>query len=140
MSQKILQKSLDQVILETLSGLPSDRSTKVMAIGNYNGVNLGDNAILKTILFDLESLPLTITIPTRFPEMTKQIYREGLRNKINLVENKSPYRELILESLRSKIIFVGGGTIFSKYAGPFVFVLPYYLILMRLIGKKNNLL
>ena len=134
MSLSVLTKPLDAVIRELLPA--RSKLVKIMAIGNYNGVNLGDNAILKTILYDLENLPAQITIPTRFPEMTKQIYREGLRNEIALVENKSPYRELMRHSLRAEVIFVGGGTIYSKYAGPFVFVLPYYLTLMRLLGKK----
>ena len=126
-------KSLAEVISEVAS---TSSRQKIMAIGNYNGVNLGDNAILKTILHDLEALPLEIVVPTRFPEMTKQIYREGLTNPVRLVLNKSPYLELLRQSLQAKLIFVGGGTIFSKYAGSFVYVLPYYLILMRLLGKK----
>ena len=134
MSLSVLTKPLDAVIREVLPA--TSKPVKIMAIGNYNGVNLGDNAILKTILYDLENLPAEITIPTRFPEMTKQIYREGVQNKINLVENKSPYKELIKYSLKGEVIFVGGGTIYSKYAGPFVYVLPYYLTLMRLLGKK----
>lgn len=137
MSNTMLNKTIDTTIKELIPKIASRKKpAKVMAIGNYNGVNLGDNAILKTILFDLEKLPLKIFIPTRFPQMTKQIYREGLRNEIILVQNKTPYLELIKHSLRSEIIFVGGGTIYSKYAGKFVFFLPYYLILMRLIGKK----
>lgn len=105
-------------------------------IGNYNGENIGDNAILRTILFDLEHLELgQIFVPTRYPEKTQEIYAAGSTLKIQPISFANKLL-LLKKTLASRLLFVGGGTIFSKYAGPFVYVLPAYLLFFKLLGKK----
>ena len=121
---------------EFLQGIIKENEN-LMIIGNYNGENIGDNAILKVILHDLDHLNLgTIYVPSRFPKKTHDIWAEGLKNKVVPLSNYFPSPDIFRATLNSDVILVGGGTIFSKYAGKFVYILPFYLIFFWLLGKK----
>ncbi len=116
-----------------------DRKKRIVILGNYSGDNVGDNAILYTMLHDLTSSEMishddTITIPTRFPDKIKSVFPPSTP-QVHAAPT-SAFFKLIGLLARGNTFVLGGGTIFSQYAGPFVYVVCPFLLLMRLFGKR----
>jgi len=109
----------------------------ILIIGNYSGENIGDNAILKVMLHDInnESKINKVFIPTRFVDKIKKIWENELNINVVGVQIKNTI-QVFLSGIKSKIIIIGGGTIFSKYSGPFVFFIAPFIFLMKIFGKK----
>jgi polysaccharide pyruvyl transferase WcaK-like protein len=110
--------------------------SNVTIIGNYYGENIGDNAILKVMLKDLESEKVSIQIPSKNSEKTKEIFKTGFKNTITTLDLGSGFIDLLTKSFQSDVFVTGGGTIFSRFSGKFVYFLPFYLTLMKIFGKK----
>ena len=101
-----------------------------MIIGNYAGMNLGDEAILMSMVSDLEQFTQRskIYVPTR---------NRGLIRYIHRVKPVSFNPLLLLLALkRVNSIVIGGGSIFSNFAGRYVYFLPFFLILAKLMRRK----
>jgi polysaccharide pyruvyl transferase CsaB len=87
---------------------------KIGITGSYGGLNLGDEAILQSIIAQLrKDLPVEITVFSRDPEDTKR--RHG-------VERAVPVRKMSREEIKPEIerldllIFGGGGILFDAEA------------------------
>lgn len=87
---------------------------KVGITGSYGGLNLGDEAILQSIIAQLrKDLPVEITVFSRDPEDTKR--RHG-------VERAVPVRKMSREEIKPEIerldllVFGGGGILFDAEA------------------------
>jgi|GEM_PF-6206839 len=125
---KIIKQKKLHIYLEEY--LKRRESNKILIFGNYSGENVGDEAILYTMVNDVRGsdYEFDIYVPSRNPEIVAK--RHGVR--------AVPFRfsQILSALLRTNIIVVGGGTIFSEYAGKFVWLLPFFVTFSRLIGKK----
>lgn len=124
-------------VSDYIKDLLKQKNNKIMLVGNYNGENVGDNAILKVILHDLEDVPGTqISIPTRFVKKTEIQTQNIFKNTIQPVKISLLNFKFIKDLFVTNIWIIGGGTIFSKYLGFFVYLIPLFCIIGKLSGKK----
>src|SRR3984893_9751766 len=93
---------------------PANQTYKVGITGSYGGMNLGDEAILQSIITQLrKDLPVEITVFSRDAEDTKR--RHG-------VERAIPVRKLSRAEVQPEIeglgllIFGGGGMLYDAEA------------------------
>jgi polysaccharide pyruvyl transferase CsaB len=93
---------------------PAKTLYKIGITGSYGGLNLGDEAILQSIVAQLrKDLPVEITVFSRDPEDTKR--RHG-------VERAVPVRRMSREEIKPEVerldllIFGGGGILFDAEA------------------------
>jgi polysaccharide pyruvyl transferase CsaB len=81
---------------------------RVGITGSYGGLNLGDEAILQSIIFQLRrDLPVEITVFSRDPEDTKA--RHGVERAVPV--RKLSRAEVLPEVERLDLLIVGGGGI-----------------------------
>jgi polysaccharide pyruvyl transferase CsaB len=81
---------------------------RVGITGSYGGLNLGDEAILQSIIFQLRrDLPVEITVFSRDPEDTKT--RHGVERAVPV--RKLSRAEVLPEVERLDLLIVGGGGI-----------------------------
>jgi polysaccharide pyruvyl transferase WcaK-like protein len=93
-------------------------------------MNLGDEAILQAMAFDLDHFTKRSNsyVPTRNVGLIRYIHRVKALGF-------SPIR-LFLLLFRVKAVIIGGGSIFSNFAGIYVYFLPAYLLLAKLMRRK----
>ncbi|HEY1269665.1 MAG TPA: polysaccharide pyruvyl transferase family protein [Candidatus Binatia bacterium] len=85
--------------------------------GSYGGMNLGDEAILESILRELRaSLDVDITVFSHNAKDTEQ------RHKVRAVPIRELHKNEVLEELRKLDLFVlgGGGILYDEVAQPFL--------------------
>jgi polysaccharide pyruvyl transferase CsaB len=88
--------------------LPTERPVRIGISGSYGGLNLGDEAILHSIVKQLrESLSLEITVFTRDPEDTRR--RHGVDRAVEF--GKQTREEARAEVKRFDLLILGGGGI-----------------------------
>jgi polysaccharide pyruvyl transferase CsaB len=93
---------------------PTSRPYRVGITGSYGGMNLGDEAILKSIITQLRAeLPVEITVFSRNAEDTRRRHQ---------VEHAVPVRDLTREEARAQVqqldmlVFGGGGILYDREA------------------------
>lgn len=93
---------------------PSPRPYRVGITGSYGGLNLGDEAILKSIISQLRiALPVEITVFSRNAEDTRRRHQ---------VEQAVPVRDLTRQEARAQVkqldmlVFGGGGILYDREA------------------------
>lgn len=110
--------------------------SNVLLIGNYGDYNIGDEAILKVILFDLikKKKKFKVFIPTRNQNFMN-LYHENLAN---LVHPFYAYdlKSLIKYTFNSGEVIIGGGGIWSGYTGKLAKLIPLFIIFSKMLGKK----
>lgn len=103
---------------------------KIMVIGNYGDGNIGDEAILDALLdeiIDTNAHSVEIIVPSRNPEKLQELHK----NRIRAISPKQIAKEFI--SIDTMIF--GGGTLFSKYSGIYVYFSMLLIILSKMSGK-----
>lgn len=109
--------------------LPLSTQSKILLIGNYGDGNLGDEAILEVLLQKCNASNVTsIAVPSKVPGLLKQLHSSKF-TPIKL-------RETPLYLCTSNMIIIGGGGLFSRYSGFFVYLLVLFGILSKLLHKK----
>ncbi|MFA5382545.1 MAG: polysaccharide pyruvyl transferase family protein [Candidatus Micrarchaeia archaeon] len=109
-------------------------SKKIMIIGSYGQINLGDEMILTSFYQNIKVLnpSAKIVVPVRIPKNVRKIHGSeavtitGIFNPLTLLGN----------FLSCDTIVVGGGGMFSKYTGFFARFSPFVLLVGKLFGKK----
>ncbi|MEM2857084.1 MAG: polysaccharide pyruvyl transferase family protein [Candidatus Nitrosocaldaceae archaeon] len=111
----------------------NNQQKKILIIGGYGFSNIGDEAILSGLLKYLEIVLgynknlYSITVFSKNPHETMSIHGVNATNKI------------IHEILRSDIIIIGGGELFSEYKQLFYKNL-FLVILSKLLNKQVYLI
>ncbi len=103
---------------------------KLIIIGNYGDGNIGDEAILEVLVDEIISAnlqPVDIAVPSRNPEKLQELHK-------NRIRGISP-RRIIREFMSSDTIILGGGTVFSRYSGVFIYVSLFLIMMSRMTGK-----
>ena len=101
-----------------------------MVIGNYGDGNIGDEAILDALLdeiIDTNAHSVEIIVPSRNPEKLKELHK----NRIRAISPK----QIIKEFISIDTMIFGGGTLFSKYSGIYVYFSMLLIILSKMSGK-----
>ncbi|MBE0447827.1 MAG: polysaccharide pyruvyl transferase family protein [Actinobacteria bacterium] len=101
---------------------------RILLFGNYDGTNIGDDCILLHVLDKFAKHTNEICVPSRRPAYIAEKYHV---NSIPLLSF-----QFVSEFLRSNVILIGGGGIFSRYVGSYAKFLPLFAILAKLFGKK----
>ncbi|RLC96873.1 MAG: hypothetical protein DRI40_01890 [Chloroflexi bacterium] len=126
------------LLLPLLAKTP--RRLRVLVVGNYGNRNIGDEAILSSLLDIIEK-----AARSAHGDAEVEFY-VPVRNAANLYQfhdrrnlHALPIRRtghLFLKLLRCHLVVVGGGGMFSGYTGPLAKLVPYCALGARVLGKK----
>jgi len=109
----------------------TDRTERVLLIGNYGNGNIGDDAIL-TLMAPraLEHGPVTVLSrnPARITELVPEV------TSVTMVS-----RQALVEFYRCDTVVIGGGGMFGRGIPPLVACLPFVLLVARALGKEIEL-
>ena len=103
---------------------------KIIIIGNYGDGNIGDEAILDVLvdeIADAETHPVEIIVPSRNPGKLQEMHKDKIR-AINPAG-------IIKEFIFADTIILGGGTVFSRYSGIYIYFSLFLIILSDISGK-----
>lgn len=103
---------------------------KIIIIGNYGDGNIGDEAILDELVDEIaeaETHPIEIIVPSRNPGKLQELHR----NRIRAISPAG----IVKEFISADTIILGGGTVFSRYSGIFIYFSLFLIILSRISGK-----
>lgn len=116
---------MNKINLKKFINKKIDKNSALFIIGNYGAQNLGDDAILISLVNLLKNKNCQIFIPSRNP------------SKVVLCDSNTPLSiQTIIKYLKSDTILIGGGSIFSKYIGTLAKFIPFLIILSKLLNKK----
>ncbi|MGH9976631.1 MAG: polysaccharide pyruvyl transferase family protein [Nitrososphaeraceae archaeon] len=123
---------------ETVVSGKNDSIYYCFVIGNYGNYNIGDEILLKEIVYRFSSKLHEQTIffvPTRNPNFVDKYHKElrGLLKPISLFNPAEVFKGLI----RSKLIIVGGGGIWSRYTGNLARFIPIVVLFARAMRKRT---
>ncbi len=103
---------------------------KIMVIGNYGDGNIGDEAILDGLLDEIietNASPVEIIVPSRNPEKLQELHT----NRIRAISPK----QIIKEFISIDTMIFGGGTLFSRYSGIYIYFSMFLIIISKMSGK-----
>lgn len=103
---------------------------KIIIIGNYGDGNIGDEAILDVLVDEIvitNTQPVDIVVPSRNPGKLEELHKKRIRAI-------SPER-IIKEFISTDTIILGGGTVFSRYSGIYIYFSLFLIILSKMSGK-----
>lgn len=103
---------------------------KLIIIGNYGDGNIGDEAILDELVDEIaksETHPVEIIVPSRNPVKLQELHK----NRIRAISPAGILKEFIF----ADTIILGGGTVFSRYSGIYIYFSLFLIILSRISGK-----
>lgn len=104
---------------------------KVLILGSYGVGNTGDEAILAGVLRWIRAArpEASIFVPSRRrPDLIRQLHRVASAPLFSL--------QTLRQFLTSQALVVGGGSLFDREMPPVARLLPLFVILARLLGKK----
>jgi len=100
----------------------------ILLLGNYGEGNVGDEAILRVLVDALQREGIRIKVPSRRPEILRSLHRN--------LKGFEPLSILGALTVNPDIIVVGGGGLFGKFHGSFLYFALLYVLFARLILKK----
>ena len=103
---------------------------KIIIIGNYGDGNIGDEAILDELvdeIADAQKHLVEIVVPSRNPGKLQELHA----NKIRAISPAG----IIKEFISADTIILGGGTVFSRYSGIYIYFSLFLILLSRISGK-----
>lgn len=112
------------------------KNNNILIIGNYGNGNIGDETLLKIFILGLlkTEKDIKIAIPTRNPKFI-DMYHADISNHINsfyLYDIKNLVRHIF----NSQTVAIAGGGIWSGYTGRLAKLIPIFLIISKILGKK----
>jgi polysaccharide pyruvyl transferase WcaK-like protein len=112
------------------------KNKNILLIGNYGNYNIGDEILLKVIVLDLleKDNQTKISIPVRNPNFI-DIYHADISHSLSSF-NVYDIKELINCLISSDKVIVGGGGIWSGYTGRLAKLIPFFLIISKILGKE----
>ncbi|MCX9081528.1 MAG: polysaccharide pyruvyl transferase family protein [Candidatus Methanoperedens sp.] len=112
------------------------KNKNILLIGNYGNYNIGDETLLKVIVLGLleKDDQAKISIPVRNPEFI-DIYHADISRSLKSF-NVYDIKELLNCLIRSDKVIVGGGGIWSGYTGKLAKLIPFFLIISKILGKE----
>lgn len=113
-----------------------EETKNILLIGNYGNNNIGDEILLKVIVLDLleKDNQTKISIPVRNPKFI-DTYHADISNSLNSF-NVYDFKVLFKCLISSDKVIVGGGGIWSGYTGRLAKLIPFFLIISKILGKK----
>lgn len=123
---------------ETVVSGKKDSIFYCFVLGNYGNYNIGDEILLKEIVYRFHSKLYQQTIffvPTRNPNFVDKYHKElrGLLRPLSLFNPAEVFKGLI----RSELIIVGGGGIWSRYTGNLARFIPIIVLFARAMRKRT---
>jgi polysaccharide pyruvyl transferase WcaK-like protein len=115
-----------------------------MVIGNYGNFNIGDEILLKEIVYRYSSLKKgdddnneianIFYVPAKNTEFV-DVYHPEIKELLRPLSLDSPWR--IIDALRrSDKIIIGGGGIWSSYTGKLARFIPFFVLLAKIMRKR----
>lgn len=109
----------------------STKVKQIMIIGNYGNFNIGDELLLKSLVFQyinkFKEGNVRFFVPTRHPEFI-HVYHEEIKNKL-ISFKVLDLKKLLLFLLKSDEILIGGGGMWSAYTGKLAKLLPLFMVI-----------
>jgi len=110
-------------------------------IGNYGNNNIGDESILEGLLETIETEedgPIQVLVPVRDLEAFLRYHRTR-RGRVTirpLPLGRGGLADLFRATPRAHKVIIGGGGIWSRYAGFLAYFIPLYALAARFIAKR----
>jgi len=114
----------------------------IIVIGNYGNNNIGDESILEGLLETIEAEEdghIQVLVPVRDPEAFLRYHkaRRGRTILRPLPLGKGGLAGLLRATPRAHRIIIGGGGIWSRYAGFLAYFIPLYALAARLAAGRR---